>query len=438
MLNISENSIRDKVKTESYLSFRMTSSIRLAVLFKRFLIFTSFLFLIMLFMPWTQNVRGAGQVTTLNPESRPQTLQSPIPGCISSWFIREGDTVNQGDTLVFISEVKDEYFDPNLNLRLQEELIAKEESALSYKEKVEALERQVIALRQSLVVKLKQSRLKIKSDSADVVSFEIAAKNAFLQYQRADTLFNAGLASKYELEQRTSKYQEANAKLISARNKYSNAIQELNSIAADYNEKIAKAESDKFSAYSAQQSSLADIAKLRNKMANFDTRRGYYYIAAPQRALVTKSLVSGIGENIKEGQPIVELMPLDYKVAAEIYVRPVDLPLMHIGATARLEVDGWPALVFSGWPNTSFGTFSAKVVAIDNVLVHEKGGYRVLLVPDDEDRLWPEQVRFGSGAHGILLLNDVPVWYEIWRQLNGFPPEYYTPTKSIKTESIKR
>lgn len=437
MLNISENSIRDKVATERYVSFRMTSSIRLARLFKRFLIFVTVLFFITLFMPWTQNVQGTGQITTLRPESRPQTLQSPIPGRVASWFVREGDTVNKGDTLVFISEVKDEYFDPNLNLRLQEELVAKQQSALSYEEKVEALERQIIALRQSLIVKLKQSRLKIKSDSADVYSNEIAVKNTLLQYQRADTLYRDGLASKYELEQRNNKYQEANAKLVSARNKYSNAVQELNSIAAEYSEKIAKAESDKFSANSAQQASLAEIAKLRNKMANVDTRKSYYHISAPQRALVTKALISGIGENIKEGQGIVELMPLDYAVAAEIYVRPVDLPLMHIGARARLEFDGWPALVFSGWPNTSFGTFSAKVVAIDNVMKHEKGGYRVLLVPDDEDRLWPDQIRFGSGTRGILLLNDVPVWYEIWRQLNGFPPEYYSPSTVKQSEKSK-
>jgi hypothetical protein len=31
----------------------------------------------------------------------------------------------------------------------------------------------------------------------------------------------------------------------------------------------------------------------------------------------------------------------------------------------------------------------------------------------------------GSGASGIALLNDVPIWYELWRQLNGFPPDYY-------------
>lgn len=439
MLNISEhNSIRNKVHTERYTSFRMTNSLRIARLFKRFLLLLLGLSVVVLFLPWTQNVQGTGQITALRPEMRPQTLQSPIPGRIREWFVREGDTVNQGDTLVFLGEVKDEYFDPDYLIRLQEELTAKEQSAESYGQKVEAQQAQVEALRQNLNIKLKQTRLKIWSDSADMVSAEINFQNTYLQYMRADSLYREGIKSKFDLEQRVSKYQEANAKMVSARNKYNQSQQELIAVRADYNEKIFKAESELFSAYSAQQASLADVAKLRNKMANVQTRQDYYYITAPQQALVTKTIITGIGENIKEGQPIVELLPLDYLIAAEIFVRPVDLPLVHIGSEARLEFDGWPAIVFSGWPNTSFGTFPAKVVAVDNVMSKQGGGYRILLVSSDEQRQWPKQLRFGSGVRGIMLLNDVPVWYEIWRQLNGFPPEYYDSADASTTTKEKK
>jgi hypothetical protein len=31
----------------------------------------------------------------------------------------------------------------------------------------------------------------------------------------------------------------------------------------------------------------------------------------------------------------------------------------------------------------------------------------------------------GTGANGLSLLNDVPVWYELWRNINSFPPDYY-------------
>jgi RsmE family RNA methyltransferase len=26
---------------------------------------------------------------------------------------------------------------------------------------------------------------------------------------------------------------------------------------------------------------------------------------------------------------------------------------------------------------------------------------------------------------GISLLKNVPIWYELWRNINGFPPDYY-------------
>ncbi len=437
MLNISDNSIRDKVHKERYVSFRLTSSLEIARLFKRFLLILTGLCIVVLFLPWTQNVQGTGRITALRPESRPQTLQSPIPGRIQNWFVREGDTVSQGDTLVFIGEVKDEYFDPDYIQRLEEELAAKEASAKSYGQKVEAQQQQIDALRKNLAVKLKQTKLKIKSDSTDVIAAEIAFDNSYIQYKRADSLYREGIKSKFDLEQRVNKYQEANAKLVSARIKYTTSVQELSAIQADYNEKISKAESEMFSAFSSQQASLGEVAKLRNKIANVAMRKGFYFITSPQNALVTKTIITGIGENIKEGQPIIELLPLDYKIAAEIFVRPVDLPLIHIGNEARLEFDGWPAIVFSGWPNTSFGTFPAEVVAVDNVLSNEQGGYRILLVSSDEDRDWPKQLRFGSGVRGIMLLNDVPVWYEIWRQLNGFPPEYYTPAQASDQKAKK-
>jgi hypothetical protein len=33
-------------------------------------------------------------------------------------------------------------------------------------------------------------------------------------------------------------------------------------------------------------------------------------------------------------------------------------------------------------------------------------------------------------------LNNVPVWYEIWRQFNSFPPDYYEPERA--EESLEK
>jgi len=425
MLNISRNSIRGKVDELKYLSFRITSSKKAIKVFTYWLLgFFGFLIL-MLFLPWTQNVRGTGKVTSLLPQHRIQTLQSTIDGRIENWYVTEGDTVRKGDTLVHITEIKDQYFDPELLIRTQEQISAKEQSSQAYADKIIAQQEQINQLTRSRELKMRQLRLKVQSDSLKSNAANIEADLSLIQYTRADTLFQQGLVSRFEREKRWQKLQEANSKSLAALNDYANQQTELASTMAEYGEKIAKTQSELFSAQSSLQDVEGQIAKLRNQLENYRIRRSYYYIKAPQDAFVTKALISGIGENIKEGTPIVELMPLAYELAVEVYVRPVDLPLLSRGQKARVEFDGWPAIVFSGWPNTSFGTFGAEIFAVDNSL-SANGRYRILLKADSSEEEWPEPLRFGAGANGILLLNDVPVWYEIWRQLNGFPPEYYT------------
>jgi len=112
------------------------------------------------------------------------------------------------------------------------------------------------------------------------------------------------------------------------------------------------------------------------------------------------------------------------------------LPLIHIGERVRVQFDGWPAVVFSGWESISYGTYGAKVTAVEN-FISSNGMYRILLVPDETEQSWPSGIRIGSGAKTIALLKDVPVWYEIWRQLNGFPPDFYKPIDEKKPKLKK-
>ena len=72
---------------------------------------------------------------------------------------------------------------------------------------------------------------------------------------------------------------------------------------------------------------------------------------------------------------------------------------------------------------------------IEENFISDNGKYRVLLAPDKQDNKWPEAVRVGSGAKTMALLDDVPIWFELWRQLNGFPPNYYQPKEIIEKSS---
>ena len=161
-----------------------------------------------------------------------------------------------------------------------------------------------------------------------------------------------------------------------------------------------------------------------------------YYITAPQDGYITKAIRSGIGETVKEGEELLSIMPSNYDLAVSMYVKPMDLPLMQNGQKVRFMFDGWPTVVFSGWPNLSYGTFGGEVVAIDN-FISENGKYRILVAPDPTDEEWPTALRVGSGADGMSLLKDVPIWYEIWRKLNGFPPDYYVNVTSKDETKLK-
>ncbi len=455
MLNISNNKLGKKIPLDGFDAYQAAHKTRHFKYFNRFLGLTAIVGFICLFLPWTQNVSGKGYVTTLTPDQRPQTIQSPIPGKIEKWFIREGDFVKKGDTILFISEIKNEYMDPQLVERTNTQREAKSKSVLSYIEKTKALDNQVNALQNELRLKLnqaknklQQAKLKVISDSTDFIAVKNNYDIAKKQYDRTLTLQSEGLKSVTAVEQKRLKLQEMQAKLISQENKLLvsknniyNAQIEISRISNEYANKISKSRSDKFSAESNQYEAEAQVSKLETQSTNYSLRNKLYYITAPQDGFINKAIRSGIGETFKEGEKLVNIMPSKYDLAVETFVNPIDLPLIHLGEKIRVQFDGWPAIFFSGWPNVSYGTYGGKVVAVET-FISDNGKFRILIAPDSNDHKWPNKLRPGSGAYTIALLENVPLWYELWRQLNGFPPNYYTPEKNKnkldKNDKIKK
>ncbi|MEM6964857.1 MAG: HlyD family efflux transporter periplasmic adaptor subunit [Bacteroidota bacterium] len=440
MLNISKtnNSIIGVVPTKDLECFQRNELPQANRMFAFWLVGLLVLILLIFFLPWTQNIQMNGKVTTLLPGQRPQDVNSTIGGRIENWYVREGDLVEAGDTLVFLSEVKTEYFDANQLARTGNQIEAKRGSRDSYQQKANALNDQIIALQQELTFKreqlnnkIQQVEFKIETQKATIQQAELDESIAAFQYRRTDTLFRKGIKSLSDLEGKRLKMQETQAKLVKARNKLQEANNELSiakiafqNVDNEYNNKIAKARSDKFATLSTVFEAEGSINKLETKLENLYQRNKMYHVIAPQTGYITKTIKSGIGEIIKEGDKILTIVPYERELAVEMYVRPMDLPLMNIGQEVRLVFDGWQAFIISGWADFSFGTYSGEVVAIDNV-PNENNKYRILVKSNQEETPFPQILRVGAGAQGIALLQDVPVWYEIWRQLNGFPADFY-------------
>ncbi len=435
MLNISKKTIHKNINLSDYKSGKHVIDKKYYKQFNKLSVAFFLLVIVILFLPWTQNITGKGYVTTLKPNQRPQNIQSPISGRIEHWFIQEGDYVKKGDSILRISEIKSDYFDDRLIERTSEQIQSKSQSIEAYSSKINALQSQIDALQKEQKLKLQQAKLKVESSQIDLEALKIKQTIAQTQYERIITLQNEGLKATKDVEEKRIKLQESNAKYISQQNKLLNAEIELSRIKAAYADKIAKTQSNLYSAQSSQFNTQAEVSKLKNSRANYSKRNELQIVTAPQNGFINKTLKNGIGETFKEGESLLTIMPADYELAVETFVRPIDLPLIHIGEKVRVQFDGWPAIVFSGWESASYGTYGAKVIAIES-FISDNGMYRVLLSPDNNDHKWPEGIRVGSGAKTIALLNDVPIWYELWRQLNGFPPNFYKPTNN-KTISKK-
>lgn len=452
MLNISKDDLSTQVEESKFETLQRVEGQASKKTFIRFIYIISIVSLILLFLPWTQNVRTNGNVTTLKPDQRPQTINSVIAGKIEKWYVQEGDFVKKGDTIAFLSEIKDEYFDTSLLSRTQDQLDFKENSVESYKGKILALTKQIEAMRglrelqtQQAKNKLMQAGLKAENDSINFIAATANYQAAYDQYVRMDSLYRDGLKSLTEFENRRVKEQEARSKKVEAQNKWLtsqneiiNAKVDLSNIQVKFDSDVAKVNSEIFSTLSNQFDSQSTVTKLMNQFTNYEFRNSLHYILAPQDGYVTTSIYTGIGETIKEGDPVVKIMPTSYSLAVELFIDPIDLPLMEIGQEVRIIFDGWPAVVFAGWPNTSYGTYGGKIYAMD-MFINENGKFRVLVEPDTiSEGSWPKELMYGGGTNNMILLNDVPIWYELWRNINGFPPDFYKNEKSNSPNGKKK
>jgi adhesin transport system membrane fusion protein len=450
MLNISNNSISDHVELKDFKSHQLLLRNKITRLSVWFIVLLITLIVISPFLPWTQNILTKGYVTTRSPQQRPQAIQAVIPGRLEKWYVQEGDYVNSGDTIVYMTEVKSEYLDPNLIDRTSEQVNAKALSIDAYSNKITALNKQYDALEDGLRLKLLQTKNKvsqgynkIKIDSIDLAAVENNYEITKNQLLRVKELYGKGLKSLTELQEKEYKLQAELAKvniqknkLINQKNELHNLQLELLTVEREYADKLSKSLSDKQSAISSKMEGVAEVSKLKNQLSNYTERKKFYYVTAPQSGYITKTIKKGLGETIKEGTDIAIIVPSTYDIALELYVKPQDIPLLEFGNRVNIRFDGWPAIVMSGWPEAAVGVFEGKIVAIDR-FISENGNYRILVSPLNGKKPWPTKLSIGTGAQAFIFLNQVPLWYELWRQLNGFPPDFYKD-KDEKNENVKR
>jgi adhesin transport system membrane fusion protein len=384
--------------------------------------------LALVFVPWQQSLPGQGRVIAYAPLERQQIVEAPIEGRIQHWHVQEGARVAAGDP---IAEITDN--DPEILARLERERQAIETRRTAAQSSVDVSKAKVEALELAREAKSASNELRIeigrdRQDAAEraVEAAESAERIASLNLERTRTLATEGLASKRDLELAELEAETAKAELERTKATSKASKREVGALDADAETVGADATAD-------IEGARNDLAKAESELAEVDAelqklevrlaRQQQMTIVAPRDGTILRLLAKQGAEMVVAGDPVVAFVPDMSSSAAELWMHGKDGPLIGPGRKVRLQFEGWPAVQFVGWPSAAVGTFGGVVELVD-ATADERGRFRVVVTPDPDDEPWPDSrwLRQGVRVNGWVLLDRVSLGFEVWRQLNGFPP----------------
>lgn len=408
--------------------------------------------------PWQQSVKGTGDVIAYAPLERKQTIETPIKGRI----VRLGDGVfenahiRKGDLIAEVADIDPEYL-----IRLEGQLSATGQQVEAAKDLLDATGRNLKAAK--TIVSSFQSQVnaynlvkeqviaaadasvaaaqnKVEAERQQLAEQQAALTQVEADYERQKTLYEEKIVSQLKFQEAVRKFREGQAKVEKMKAYVQAATNDLSGKQSDRKAKEQKAQVDIDYATALFRKASADVAKAESDVAKAQAgltksqkelletetkvaRQRSQSIYAPFDGFLTRITPNQSSQILKEGDAVCVIVPDTADRAVQIWLDGNDAPLVQPGRHVRLQFEGWPAVQFAGWPSVAVGTFGGKVISVD-ATDDGKGKFRILALPDDPVHGWPNErfLRQGVRANGWVLLDQVPLWYEIWRNMNGFPP----------------
>ncbi|MBX2800859.1 MAG: HlyD family secretion protein [Myxococcales bacterium] len=372
------------------------------------------LILLAALLPWQQAGLGTGKVIAYAPEERTQVVEATINGRIAEWLVKEGAQVEQGTPLVQLADNDAIRLD-----RLQRtaeagsrQLDTLDDQLLTYQIALEAAEaerNQQVAEIQAKIAGLQRKRTGVEA--------EVEVER--LQSDRLATLADDGISSRREADVARLKVAKAEADLLAL-------DREIAATRASRDKAGAAGDAKVASARASLQSARAKLAEQEQKQLSMEgavDRQQAQLVRAPRAGTVLRLYGGPGGAQVKAGDPLLTLVPDATARAVELWVLGNDMPLVTEGSEVRLLFEGWPALQFVGFPGADAGTYAGQVAFVD-ATDDGSGRFRVVVVPADDAPPWPDAQRLRQGvrAKGWFLFGQVSWGYEMWRRLNGFPP----------------
>lgn len=399
----------------------------------------------MLLLPWQQTSRGEGVVTALNPQQRPQQVQSQYDGIVKRIApgLLEGSRVGKGDFILELEPTSREEIrqtDSILEL-LQEQLRAEQAELELYQSQVTFSETSRDATVDKQRLAIESARFKLQEKESLIRKYRVDVEFATLNRERSDQLKEVGVEAGLDNAQYRAKEKgltEELAAQLQAKSSIETEIKEkeaeLGKIIAEMDDKVASSKTKVQSAIGKIQATQQKITDVQIKRGNLDRLQQH----APCDGVLYRLVTAEGTQSVKKGDELFTIVPDVESLSVELTIAGNDTSFVREGQEVRLQFEGWPAVQFVGWPSVAIGTFGGRVRVIDK-FSEGAGKFRILVVPDPDQPTWPDErfLRQGMRANGWVMLNQVSLGFEIWRQLNGFPPSLEETEKSSGSDSKK-
>ncbi len=412
-------------------AFRLVQSSLIARRLASVLLFLLVTSVIAMFvLPWQQSAKGTGRVTAYIPQERQQTVMSPVQGIVErvAEGLVEGSEVKQGDFIVaigpkaadMVQQLDGQLADLKEKLRTAESKA--EAYAMNMRDYAQARDFAVDAADE--LVQAAEAKVRAKQEL--IAAYQAKEWQARTNYQRQKRLADEGIKSRKEVEKIEKDWEVAKAELQSIHRDVLTAQKELDAKKHQREEKLRTAQTKVDYARAMREDALGLQASVQKEIRALNIKQSEMQrmvITAPRDGTIFRMPVFERGMTIKEGSELFTIIPHTEQLAVELWLSGNDVPLVRKGDHVRLQFEGWPAVQFAGWPSAAVGTFGGVVAAIDET-DDGKGKFRIQVRPDKNSDKWPSHryLRQGVRANGWVMLNQVPLGKEVWRQLNGFPP----------------
>ncbi|EKN48361.1 MULTISPECIES: HlyD family type I secretion periplasmic adaptor subunit [Pseudomonas syringae group] len=344
------------------------------------------------------------------PSSKVQVIQNLEGGIVSDIFVREGQVVDKGDTLLrlddtrFMSSRSESEVD-RLTLTAQVERLAAEAEgrSLTLPAEVTSSAPQVAADEQALYAS-RQRRLaseqrtlneQLRQKTQELAEFrskqEQFRSSLSLVQQELDMsapLVSSGAVSPVEI----LRLKRNAVELRGSMNANTLAIPRAEAAISEIKSRVQESELA-FRADAARElnEKRNDLARISASRIAIDDRMSRTTVVSPVRGIVKTLKVNTIGGVVQPGSDLLEIVPLEDNLLIEAKVRPQDVAFLHPGQKAMVK--------FSAYDYTLYGGLPARLelIGADTITDDKDNSFYLIQVRTDSNHL-------GSDSRPLLII----------------------------------